>query len=327
MSAWTSIPGTPLATLVAELRKGMRERTSVSLSHGYTPWPEVLSAGDVLWRDPDYDKHWEHWEAMQDTIESLVSWTNLGYPTNGYANPQTKAPWGVTQSDAIAAFFDSAGFAGTGANRWRRLVEWDGSWPLASPATYSFGKTAYGDIVGPWIVEDMQKALSALSVYLYQTPPDESLCDKNELWRKFAFYPDAWPADWSLLQANNMAHLDWNVHSSRDYFLPDERERVKNVIRIKSAVTNGGITLPVLNAWITAANAKYPSYSTYHDYAGTGADGAAVVKEMLVGSDDVFYSDDAGDPDRPASVDLWTQYIGDFRSVVSTIIKYDFSNA
>lgn len=89
------------------------------------------------------------WTTMQDWIESycLFYIDHVSGPLNGDA-------------DAVLYFtletFRSA--AGLHADGFRRATEWDG----VNDPDWSYGQMQAGDIIGPWIFDDLQKAFSAM---------------------------------------------------------------------------------------------------------------------------------------------------------------------
>ena len=68
-------------------------------------------------------------------------------------------PLNGDQSNFLHFDFDTfCSAAGLNPAGFRRVREWDG---ISAP-TYEYGATQVGDIIGPWIFEDIQKGLSAL---------------------------------------------------------------------------------------------------------------------------------------------------------------------
>ena len=87
------------------------------------------------------------WRGMQDWIETnCVKWvddTNFSTLTE-YDHPKDIAY-------TLATFRTEAGLNASG---FRRATAW--------PGTFGYGKMQEGDIIGPWIVEDLQKAFDAM---------------------------------------------------------------------------------------------------------------------------------------------------------------------
>ena len=113
---------------------------------------DALAAGDVK-QDTTF------WRGVQDWIETnCVKWVDDAVAIAGESS--------ITMY-TLATFRTEAGFETDG---FRRATEWPTDWTNAADAAYSFGKITAGDIVGPWIFEDLQKAFDAMRWTLATRP-------------------------------------------------------------------------------------------------------------------------------------------------------------
>ena len=132
-------------SIVNEIVLAWRERVAVASNN---PIGAVMAAGDDI-QDKDV------WEDMQLAVD--------GWATTFVDH--TTSPFG---GDASVPKFTLASFrteAGLNSSGWKRATEWvpgavDGTWQ--NDVTFSYGVMQAGDIIGPWIFDDLQKALSTL---------------------------------------------------------------------------------------------------------------------------------------------------------------------
>ena len=113
---------------------------------------DALEAGDVK-QDATF------WRGMQDWIETnCVKWVDYDATITG---GDASLPVYTITSFRSRASLPSTGF--------RRATEWPTDWTNPADAAYSFGKITAGDIVGPWIFEDMQAAFDAMRWSIIET--------------------------------------------------------------------------------------------------------------------------------------------------------------
>jgi hypothetical protein len=148
MSAFTTITAgldwQPLA-FINELVKGFSERRQASGGAAF----DLVVSGDAL-QDPAF------WQALQNGIDGIV--TSFCDHVNGVPIAGRTSVLMFT----LAAWRAAAGLHVDG---WRRATEWDlatNDWTDPADAMYSHGVLQDKDIIGPWLMDDLQKALSAL---------------------------------------------------------------------------------------------------------------------------------------------------------------------
>jgi len=110
--------------------------------------------------------------ASGDNAQDTVFWTAM---QEWVASSITAEEWiddnaTITDGDAalpvhtIATFKTNSTLTGgtTGVIGFRRATTWPSDWTDYADAAYSYGPIESGDIVGPWIYEDLQKAFDAM---------------------------------------------------------------------------------------------------------------------------------------------------------------------
>lgn len=152
---WTPIIGHDVAALdyVNELRLAVWERAtacgaaSIAAKYGG-------SAFVPLDQSYAYDvAHRALWRGMQDDIDAIVAtgvWAN-----HSLGDPAGQA--GITAMD-VDAFRTVAGIP----SGWRRANTWPASWAIYTDPAYVYGNVTILWLFGPWIIADLQAALSAL---------------------------------------------------------------------------------------------------------------------------------------------------------------------
>lgn len=125
--------------LVGELALAFYQRRHAQYGPDYFP--------DTLQNNRDIQQ-WRYWANMQSMFVILGGQPNwVKYKSYGTWPPPVYA----SQNEVYAAAgLPSAGF--------RRATSWDG---INDPA-WQYGQMQEGDIIGPWIIEDLQKYFSAL---------------------------------------------------------------------------------------------------------------------------------------------------------------------
>lgn len=154
MAVWTTIsPGLDWqdVSFMNELVTGVNERVA-GLYGGVVIAPIITGQdiqGKTLWRN------------MQNYIESLVT---SGNPLSNYLDDLVT----ISGSAALVAMtktqmFTRAGLTSTG---WRRAISWDpatDNWSdYSDPMYFAHGQMETGDIIGPWIFQDLQNCMTAL---------------------------------------------------------------------------------------------------------------------------------------------------------------------
>jgi len=155
MANFTDIPaGFPLdchlASFVNEVRLGIRERYYA----GYGSWPTTTISADGT----DM-QHRSWWRAMQEDIDGGDLWST--YVNHAIAIEGETAETMYTRSSWITA----AGLGGAKTSVYdcfRRATTRPTNWTNFSDAAYSYGIAQDGDIIGPWLMVDIQLALKAL---------------------------------------------------------------------------------------------------------------------------------------------------------------------
>ena len=100
------------------------------------------------------------WLGMQRWCETVVSASNH-WQDRMYYLDHTVTIEGIGQCDfpfyTLAAFRYNSGLI----DGFRRATTWPTDWTDYADAAYSYGTIQSGDIIGPWIYEDLQKALDS----------------------------------------------------------------------------------------------------------------------------------------------------------------------
>jgi len=137
--------GTPLfqVDFLNELVLGFRERYHVV--HNAYPALNLLSEGDDA-------QGLDLWYELQSGVYGLIdNFVRLDYDPEGTSNIPN---WGSSFFEFCNAYF------GTDLEGFRRATTWpSGDWRTA---TYAHGFILAGDILGPWIMYDLQSFMSAL---------------------------------------------------------------------------------------------------------------------------------------------------------------------
>ena len=117
-------------------------------------------------------------------------------------------PW-YTQS----SFYTKAGLNASG---WRRATTWSGS---GSPS-YSYGYAQTGDILGPWIFEDLQDAMSVMRMI----PLGERYGNTNVFLEmsKFNAILNADTSKWITDYGYSLLSYDSSIDIDYDYLIPPE---------------------------------------------------------------------------------------------------------
>ena len=146
---------------------------------------DALAAGDVK-------QNRTFWRGVQDWIETnCVKWVDdSSFSTSTEYEAREDVAYTLSTFRAEAGL-DSGGF--------RRATEWPADWTNPADPAYSFGKITRGDIIGPWIFEDLQKAFDAMR-WTYRTEVSfiEGLyasannADYDQATLDWPIYPDEW---------------------------------------------------------------------------------------------------------------------------------------
>jgi hypothetical protein len=154
------------------------------------------------------------WQGMQDWVKTQVD------PTIGNSKwiDHTET---ITDGDdalphyTLPAFKTNSGLTGgddSGTERvvgFRRATTWPTDWTNYEDAAYSYGPIQAGDIRGPWIFEDLQKAFDALRWSHFPWPhngdePEGTVWKYKEILTSgigrdgaIAAIASAWPSEWT----------------------------------------------------------------------------------------------------------------------------------
>jgi hypothetical protein len=199
-------------TVLNEIVKGVTERWAPVLYDGWSPFPYAeLSAGDT------FQDHL-FWSALQAYLYLLAS--------NGY----------LLKSDFVNTYTVSELFAEAGIPQGYRRVPgaaWPSNWKnYNDPAFVKDGNfCTRGDIIGPWLIEDVQKVCSVVKYYVLQGFSASIRTKTASAFRSIghalplseaewaAIYPDlqtevaaAWPVSWTsggTLAPGAYAYTTW----------------------------------------------------------------------------------------------------------------------
>ena len=138
--SWTTIVGSRIDTLLRELLVGAYEREVSNVS--------TIASGAYIQGGSFASSYY----FLQDTIETRIDYTGYG---DRWVN-HVDGPLNATET--AFEFYDRSSFATvSGLNNpglWRRKVNMGDA--------FSYGKMQTGDIIGSWIFEDLQAALTAM---------------------------------------------------------------------------------------------------------------------------------------------------------------------
>lgn len=155
------------------------------------------------------------WNDMQDWVEAncvyFVDDDSFSTATE-YANVNAIAY-------TLASFRTEAGIA----SGFRRATSWPTNWTNYADAAYSYGPIQSGDIVGPWIYEDLQKAFDALrwtyaggleSVFIFPLLSNPTKTPLSLSYSNVASGVGTSSSEASALDAYNAAVVDWSTGTS-----------------------------------------------------------------------------------------------------------------
>lgn len=166
-----SIPFTPVTdgldwqslSFLGELQLAWNERR-YAVGHSSIGW---VSAGTDIqavsfWSRPDEDGYYVD-GGIQSWLEKYcVRFLDYEQPLDPFPDQLTLAVW------RTRACLHADGF--------RRATTWPADWTNPDDPAYMHGQMQAGDIIGPWVLQDVQRGLSALrwSPETYYDPVDEA---------------------------------------------------------------------------------------------------------------------------------------------------------
>lgn len=188
MAAWTTIAAGmdwQDAAVIAELCKGIWERATIFWPNNMTDAPTASTApahygttgASAAFVGARYDSTDPNSLAAIDQgdqtipnldIQSVDFWYMLqydmlglvvGYRNMGTALAGSTAPLMYTQATWLAA----AGMAASGLRRVPLGNDYPADWTDLADASYEYGYIQAGDIIGPWLFDDLQRGLSAMT--------------------------------------------------------------------------------------------------------------------------------------------------------------------
>lgn len=200
-----------------ELRKAHSERAQAV---GQSAVDEIDAADNVDVQHKDF------WLAMQNFVATYCTqFVNDG-------NDPDWDPTGETGADVLDnyAFFSEFMTTVTGKTSFRRATAWDpdggDDWTDMDDAMYSFGVMQEGDIIGPWIFDDLQKAFDAMRRRYYSASGSSRVVRSGvQAANSYGGFPDCeslrtaalavWEAD-SYSSDNNRAvlYMAYRTHQS-----------------------------------------------------------------------------------------------------------------
>ena len=143
------------------------------------------------------------WSTWQSWIESHVgSWADYtaGTPSPGNYTGLTAIPWLTLAQLRTLAGLPSGGF--------RRVqgASWPADWTSNTDPAYTFGTCQAGDIIGPWLWVDLQRAFSVLRWAAFYAGwktagrgyKKTSIAFNNDYATASAAQISGWPTGWSL---------------------------------------------------------------------------------------------------------------------------------
>jgi hypothetical protein len=138
---FSSIADTRIDQLVNEIEIARSERYA-ALNGGTPSSGQALAVGTNI-------QQYQFWTGQQTALQTFA--TNYVNHVTGPLNANQTAilKWTVATWRAAAEL---------NVNGFRRVTEWDG----VSTPSYSYGYAQAGDIIGPWLIEDLQNGYKAL---------------------------------------------------------------------------------------------------------------------------------------------------------------------
>jgi hypothetical protein len=117
--------------------------------------------------------------------------TNEFFPQPAGYWPDTGTPliksWGANLISpfVVTSFYQCAGIT----NGFRRATTYPADWTDYNDPAYSYGQAKAGDIIGPWILEDLQRGIDVLSTTAILLPvtmgyPDSSILLCTQVWKR-----------------------------------------------------------------------------------------------------------------------------------------------
>lgn len=190
-----SIPGTPYLSLgvVNELIESLNARLSPTNT---TDLIDVLVEGDVV-------QSVQLWLKLQNAVlalEASSNWCNYDGADTYHSVPLT-----VYSATNLSTFYYNAGIP-SGFRRATVFNPMVNVWTDYADPMYSYGLIQEGDILGPWILHDIQSALEELKRFLIT---------RNYSWCSFVSYT-SWEGhsgvfEPSWLAAYNTAVANWHL--------------------------------------------------------------------------------------------------------------------
>lgn len=110
--------------------------------------------------DPSDADHWTHYEMQKFVDDNFDKFVREDFTTiEGYTNDGLNSfEYAYTN---IIDFYADAGMKTSG---WRRCVSsWPSDWGNMADSAYTNGRVTLGDYRGPWVIDDLQLALDAMT--------------------------------------------------------------------------------------------------------------------------------------------------------------------
>jgi hypothetical protein len=154
------------AALLNELTVSINERAEASAIDASSVMVDAVAAGtDIQAR--------AFWLEMQTAVERLALG---GDGVNGSSFLDHEADFTDMSAFTWMTVARCREIAGLHADGFRRATSWPTDWTDDADAAYSHGAIAAGDIIGPWLIVDLQRMLSALQWTLAQSGFGETSC-------------------------------------------------------------------------------------------------------------------------------------------------------
>ena len=161
--------------VVAEITVSIRDRyDAINASYVADDTDDRVPGDDATTIGPSTnDQSWLEWQNMLEALPAHLRYIDPDQPIVGQ-------PRAVT-SMTLAAWRIKAGIT----NGFRRATSYDpaaDAWTDYADPMYSYGTIQEGDVMGPWIVQDLQDGISAYSVAVYRTVGDIGRVEPRNKW-------------------------------------------------------------------------------------------------------------------------------------------------
>lgn len=231
MASWTSITAGrdwQAQSFVKQFAEAINERDDVLYGPGGGGGVTVPSAGD----DIQAVNFWKNFQDWVDThcnsfVRSYDGGSKLAGGQSGDYDNVASAP---SNYDNLEDLLQRVHGVSISPLSFRRATTWPTNWTDIGDAAFSYGKITAGDIIGPWIFDDLQKALNGLrwtqeafievdgELYQGASTDNDLATAKNEALNNFGYdsgVSDLYAATWWDYQSGGYGGDDYAANARR----------------------------------------------------------------------------------------------------------------